>query len=561
MHMGNRLRGFAIAVAATVVAPALLFAQEKPASALKTDNAVGADEPVLMVSITNLDRLTKDVNYVTGTLGQAQAGSIFGMMANTYTNGIDRTRPIGIAVQIVDGMPAPVVLVPTANVKKLLKTFEAQTGPADEFDDGTLAVAAGPNILYIKQVGDWAFAAQARDQLSDLPADPAPWFHGMGDDFDIAIRVNVQALSPDQREQVVAQLKQGFETALAQQPNEQAEQVRQMGTQSLEQLEQVINDTETLQLGFAIQPDNKQLRFEIYMTAAAGTDLASLYAGQKPIPSKFASLVQPSAAGYFHAAGSISSDGIDQAKASLQQATGSVRAALENADQISPDDRAELEAFFERLIEIGADTISEGKSDAGGLLSLDNEELNALAGFFVSDGSKVAQLAKDLAAKIEASGDPNAPTFTFDAAEYKGVTMHYVEADVPEQEAQAREIFGESLRLTIGTGEDAVYLAMGPQAESKLKKLIDDAGKDSGDSSRPLTQGQVRLLPILEFAQSIQENDALAAMIDTLSRAGDTDAVRFQGLSIERGSVTEFTIGEGILRAIGAAVMAQQGRQ
>jgi hypothetical protein len=548
MHLGNRLRSIAIAAATLVIAP--VFA----------GTVVRAEEPVVVVSITNLDRLTKDVNYVTSAVGQAQAGSIFGMMANTYTNGVDRTRPIGVALQMVDGVPSPLVFVPTADVKKILRTFEAQLGPADELEDGVLAIAAGANILYIKQVGTWAYVAQGPDMLDGAPEDPMPWLHTMGEDFDIGVRVNVQALTPDQREMVVGQLRQGFDQALAAQPEEQAEQMRQMGAQSLEQLELVINDTETLQFGFAIQPDKKQLRAEVYMTAAPGTNLAAMYAGQQSVPSKFASLIQPTAAGYFHGAGSIGSDGIEQAKASLQQATGSIRTALENAENLSEEDRAEIEAFFERLVEIGAETIGEGKSDGGGLITLDDNQLTAITGFFVSDGAKVAQLAKDLAAKIEASGDPNAPKFTFDAADYKGVTMHYVDAKMPENEPAAQQIFGSTLRLTIGTGADAVYMGFGAQSEEQLKKLIDSASQDRGDKKRPLSQGQLRLLPILEFAQSIQGNPVLSAMIDSLRRNSDNDAMRFSGSSIERGNVTEFTLGEGILRAIGAAILAQQGR-
>ena len=154
--------------------------------------------------------------------------------------------------------------------------------------------------------------------------------------------------------------------------------------------------------------------------------MAELYEGQKAVPSKFASVIQPTAAGFFHGAGSIGPKGIEQAKASLEQATGTIRGALDNIDGLSAGDRVELEGFFDRMLEIGADTIAEGKSDAGGMLSLADQELNAVAGFFVSDGSKVADLAKELGAKIEGSGDPNAPKFTFDASEYSGVTMHFI---------------------------------------------------------------------------------------------------------------------------------------
>lgn len=555
MPWGNRMRSLLVAAAACLaVAPTQVRAQEAPAAAPAAP-AVEAGEPVLVVSIASVDRMIQDVNYVSGALGQAQGGGIFAMMAANFTNGLDRTRPIGVYLAAPFGERAAVLFLPTSNVKQFLKGLEPQLGPADEFDDGTLAIAAGTNVLYIRQQGDWAYASQTREALKGLPDDPLPWLQEMGEEYNLGVRVNVQAFTPEQRQMFLDQLRQGFEQAIAQQPAEQADQIRQMGESSLAQLEMMINDTELLQFGFAIEPQEHRLRVEVMATAASGTKLARMYAGRQPIPSKFASVIQPNAAAYVHGASSIGRDGIEQARASLQQLTASIGAMLENEESLSPADRQELESFFERLIEIGVETIGEGKSDGGALLTLENGQLNAVAGFFVSDGAKVAQLVKDVAAKVK--DDPEAPKFTFDAGNYKDVTLHYVDAAVPEDKTEARKIFGETLRLTIGTAPDAVYLALGQQSEPKLQKLIDQAASDAG-AERPLSQGKVSLLPILQFAQTVKPNEQLAAIIDKVARASDTAHVSFVTESIERGSTFELIIGEGVLRAIGAAIEAQQ---
>lgn len=559
MRIRNRLRLPALALGLIALMPALSNAQDNLRGQTQTLVTTKAElgEPVVVVSITSLERLMKDVNYVASAVGQANAGGLFQMMATTYTNGIDRSRPIGVAVFPSEQLPAATVFVPTADVKKFLRSLEAQLGPPDELDDGTLVIAAGQMLLYIKQVGDWAYFAQSDEMFDSLPSDPTPWLAGMDEAYDLGVRINVQALSPEQREMIVTQLRQGFEGVVQSQPEEQAEQMRQLGGQSIEQLALVINDTDTLQFGIAIDSQAKEIRFETMSTAVDGTDLASMYESQKPVPSKFASVIKPDAAGFFHGAGSIGAQGIEQARSSLEQATGSIRSALESVDNMTDAQREEFEAFFERMIEIGADTISEGKTDGGGLLTLDDQELNVVAGFFVSDGSKVAQLAKDLAAKVKETGSEKAPTFTFDAGNYKGVTMHYIEAEVPENEEQAQQVFGETLKITIGTAPDAVYLAMGKSSEGMLKKLIDNAGSDTG-ADRPLSQGQIRLLPILEFAQSIKADETVSAMIDTLIRTSADDSVSFTSTSIERGGEFKLSIGEGILRSIGAAIAAQQ---
>lgn len=563
MRLRNRLRFPLMAFALVAMLPALASAQDTPQIATRNAPADAADssmgEPVVVVSVTSLERLMKDINYVASAVGQANAGSIFQMMATTYTNGIDRTRPIGVAVFPSDEFPVTTVFVPTSDVKRFLRSLEAQLGPPDELDDGTLVIAAGQMLLYIRQKGDWAYFAQSDEMFDKLPEDPMPWLAGMDETYDIGVRVNVQSLTPEQRELIVSQLRQGFEAAMQGQTPEQAEQMLQFGGQSLEQLALVINDTDKLQFGFAIDQQAKEVRFETMSTAVKGTDLALMYEAQKAIPSKFSSVIKPEAAGFFHGAGSIGPQGIEQAKASLEQATGSIESALDSAEAMSEEQRAEFEAFFERMIEIGVETISEGKTDGGGLLTLSDQELNTVAGFFVSDGSKVAQLAKDLAAKIEASGAEKAPTFTFDAGDYKGVTMHYIEAEVPANNNEAQQVFGDTLKITIGTGPDAVYLAMGKSSEAMLKSLIDEADTDTV-GERPLSQGQIRLLPILEFAQSINADETVAAMIDALVRSSAADSVSFVSNSIERGAEFSLSIGEGILKSIGAAIASQQGQ-
>ena len=146
----------------SVLAPASALAQEKLQQQGGT-GALNATEPVIVVTLGSVDKLMKDVNYITSVVGQAQAGGMFTMIAGTFTQGVDTTQPIAVIVPLVDGTPQPIALVPTADVKAVLKRLEAQTGPADELDDGTLVIAVGASTVFIRQTGNWAvLAPQAR---------------------------------------------------------------------------------------------------------------------------------------------------------------------------------------------------------------------------------------------------------------------------------------------------------------------------------------------------------------------------------------------------------------
>ena len=178
-------------------------------------------------------------------------------------------------------------------------------------------------------------------------------------------------------------------------------------------------------------------------------------------------------------------------------------------------------------------------------------------GAFVADGNKAAAIVKELAAEVK--DQPRAPRFLFDQSTYNGVTMHLVEADVPASEDEARRMFGDTLRVHVGTGAETVYLAVGKGSEALMKELIDSSKSDS-TADRPVGQLRVTLLPILQYAQSIEGNDTLAAMIDALSRSPDGGVMTMVQENIPNGQEVTITMGEGMLQAIGAAARQAQQR-
>ncbi|MDB4770967.1 hypothetical protein OAG60_02720, partial [bacterium] len=169
MVFSNRLirRGFlasAMAMGLLLSAPGSWLPQ-----VTAQDSDAASKEPVLVMTLGSVNKLTQDINYVTGVAGQAQAGGMFGLLAGTFTQGLDMTRPIGMVVPMVNGMPQPLALLPTNDIKTVLKRLEAQTGPYDEEKDGTLRIIVGANVIHIQQKGDWAVMGTAKDVLALAP--------------------------------------------------------------------------------------------------------------------------------------------------------------------------------------------------------------------------------------------------------------------------------------------------------------------------------------------------------------------------------------------------------
>ena len=519
--------------------------------------ALDATEPVLVVTIGSINKLMQDVNYVTGIVGQPQAGGMFSMMASMFTRGIDTTQPIGVLVPLVNGAPQPIAVVPTKDVKQVLKGLEAQTGPADELADGTMVIALGANMVFIRQVGDWAVLAPSKELLELAPADPKALFEGMGNDYLIAFRLKMQQVPAETRGILTAQLRQGFEKAMAQQGNADAEAGREMAEATIERIERFINETDMVKFGINVDQSGKQIVMDGSFAAVPGTKLASLYAGGQAIPSQFGSVIRDDAAAFYHAAISINAEAVEESRNSVKKALSAIETAIASEDKLNDTQRAEVNAMIDRIADLGLRTVAEGRADMGALLLADEQEFQFVFGTFVADGNEAAQIVKDFAAKIE--NETDAPTFLFDQSTYKNVTMHVVEADVPESEDEAMRVFGDKLRVHIGTAPKAVYVAVGKNSEAALKEMI-DAGADTV-ANRPMSQLQVKLMPILKFAQSVKANDALAAMIDALSGSPDPGLFTVTQDSVPFGQSLHIAIGEGMLRAIGAAAQKAQMQQ
>ncbi len=537
------------------------IAQEQPQPSGETQPAGGVNstDPILVVTVASLNKLMQDVNYITGVMGQPQAGGMFTMMAGTFTQGLDTTRPIGILVPMVDGAPEPIGVIPSNNVEMMLKRLEAQTGPADRLDDGTLVVAAGPALVYIRQVGNWAVVARNPDLIDLVPADPMPLMQGLGDDYDVAFRLNIQEIPLPLREMLVEQLSQGFEQAMARQQGGDQD-VTELSQMQLDQFNRLIREADQLKFGLNINPTKRIISIDTQFTAAAGTSLARMYAGQQPIPSMFSAVLRGDAALRYHAASSISPEMIETAGTNVTALKAGLRKALADRDEVDEEVRAEIEVMLEGLIDIAVKTMQEGKIDAGVIAVADDGMFRIAGGSFVHDGKEVAAWIKQLAEKLRNVGD--APEFRFDESEYNGVTMHSVVIDIPAKEEELRRMFGAQANIKLGTGPQSFYFAIGQGSDQVMQGLIDSAGADQGDlDQRPLGQARLKLLPILRLVQSIKPNESLAAVIDSVALGGDNDYFSVVNHAIPNGQSGYVEIGEGIIKAIGAAIREAQTMQ
>ncbi len=540
---------------ALLAAPMLATAQERFVPGRPADApAMGVSQPVVIVTIGSLGELMQDVNYIAGAVGQPQAGGIFTMMATQFTQGIDMTKPIGIVVPIVDGAPEPIGMLPTADIRTVLKRVEAQTGPPDVLDDGTMVMNVGANTVFIRQVGPWAMVARSREVLDAAPADPTAVIAEMGDDYDLGIKLDVQQIPDEAREAFMAQIRQGFEQTMSRQENVTDESMKALRTQ-MDELERLFKDFSSLIVGLDLDSSGRQVVLDVAFDAVPGSELAKMYDGQAPAPSAYASVIRPDAAGYLHGASTVSPEAAERIRPALDQMLAGLRSMFASDDKLSVEDEADILAVAKRVSDFIVESNRAGKVDVGALLLADAQKLQFAAGMFVHDGNEAAAIVKDIAARVQGRGD--APKFVFDREKYGDVTLHLIEAAIPAKQDELRKIFGESVKIHVGTGPQAVYVALGDISLPLVMELIDNA-KLPKVTGEQISVANFRMAPVLQFAQSIEADDTFAAMLAAISRSDDGGQIAFETKRVDNGQATRIIVGDGVLQAIGAVVRERQ---
>ena len=230
-----------------------------------------------------------------------------------------------------------------------------------------------------------------------------------------------------------------------------------------------------------------------------------------------------------------------------------------------PDDetRTAVKAALADFMDAFQATMESGQMDGGAALLLSANKLTLVAGAQIKEPGKFESGLKKLAELAEKEPDFNG--VQWNAANHEGVNFHTLSVPVPEDEAEARKMFGEKVDVAIGIGSEAVYVAVGQENLDAVNKAI-DASKAEPNKEVPPFEFSASLGQFMEFAAANAKDEdkpMVQAIADMLKNdAQGRDHVRASSTLIENGQKFRFEAEEGVLRAIGkAAMMAQQKAQ
>jgi hypothetical protein len=538
----NRLAKLALAPA---IAVALLVA---PIAAAVAQTL----KPVAVVSVASVEENLADVGYVTRIAGQEDVGKTAMLFGNALTAGIDKKRPIGMYVVPAAGDFHAVAFVPVSNLKLLLEVHKEQVGEPEDVGGNILKIGTD-RTAYVKEVGGWAFVAEGKEHLSNLPQDPAALLGDLPKNYNVAGRVLMQNIPEELRRLAIDEMKLGMERFFDAQPARPGldrEQTEKLAKTYIDQIEKFLSEADEITFGVGIDANGKKTFVDVSVAAREGTDLARQMAQQNGIKSQFAGFLLPEASVTLNLASTLAESDIAQVQEVMKAAREQSSKQIDDDPNLPAEKREAAKKVVGQLIDVVEQTLSAGKVDGGAALVLLPKSISFVAGGYVADGAAMEKAIKDLVDL--GKNDPNFPEVKFNVGTHGGVALHSLSHAIPETEAEARELLGENLEVTIGTGKNSFFVSVGKDSEALLKKVIDKNAAEASKTVPPM-QLNVSLLPILKYYSSVDDNPLVAGLVATLEQEGN-DKLIITSTAGPRSTTTRIEIQEGLVRVIGDAV-------
>jgi hypothetical protein len=517
------------------------------------------ETPVAIVSIAPLDRMIKDAKYLIRACNVPEFGGVATTMASYYTQGLDQNKPLGVAISLDGQMPVGMVFLPLSDREKFFETLAGIGIEPDDLGDGLFEIDANGQTLYAKDAGGWLYIAQSEEALSSVPANPAALLGELPKNYNIAIKANIQSLPPDLRDMAASQMKIGFDNTLNEQSGQTDEEIeiaRKAGEAQIAQIEELMRDTDQLILGFGIDSMGQKIYLDGAGKFLPDTKLAKQSDAMASLTSDYTAFKLAGSSANFRATSQITTEADKEvAKQNVRNSMQQAEKSLDDAN-ISDDSKALLVDLMSTLEKLLSDTIDEGTFDGASSLSVADSSLRVLVGGRIADGRALETELQKLVKGLPAS--QFTPTAEFGYETYKGITLHRLSVPVKIADPNARKVFGDELKVTIGTADKAFFVALDPTGDGSLKSAIDNMASAKAVKASPFN-GVIQFAPLLEFAQAIMPNPILDTAVDAMKDYADLDKVQVMATAIPRGGVYRLSIDEGVLRAGGTTAKLGAG--
>ncbi len=504
-----------------------------------------AAETIAVISLKPSEQLLSDVDYLLSASGMQGLGQFFMPQVKAYFQNVNGKQPIGVVVTIDQTEIKPLGFLPVTNLDALLSQVEGQLGEPIDAGDGVRELQ-GPQPMFVKEQSGWAFFAQTKDSLNDLPEDPTKLLDGLDKQYDIGIRAYIKNVPEPYKQMAISQIRQGLENGRAGADDATAGQM----ADAVDQLRQVIQETDTLTVGWQISPAQQSTHFEMVLKVKPGTKMAKHLDAGRDTKTRYGGFLAKDAAIRANMASVLMPDQVDEAVRSVDQFERSTIAQIDKDGNLDDSTRTAATELVRTFFKIVRSTVKTGNFDSCASVILEPKAFTLIAASHVSSGSEVESAVKQLVAMAENEPEFSFSSVEFNAAEHAGVRFHTLAVPIPEDE-YLRKVLGDTLDICVGVAESSAYLALGTDGLDYLKQSIDDSA--SGPQAIEPFHLEISLLSVLKFAQSVEANPMVDALVQIVASADGKDHIRIR-TAVEGDSVLyRFELEAGVLKLLGQA--------
>ena len=546
----------ALALVLGVASPGPIVAQDTSSEELKT---------VLTVSVAGYDGVMKSVDALAKAAGVPEMTMLPKMMLGgpAGPGGLDGSKPLGLILQ-TDGRQFPaMVFAPITDAEEFLKFLKGFVKDIPEPDaDGVYEVEAAGRSVFIQQKDGWAFAVVEQAQLANTPADPATLLGGMAEEYAVAIRAQVGNIPKELRDSAMQMMQFAASAGSQRNEDETDEQYalrQKMTQQSLEGVKKLVEEMDSLTIGLGVDATDGAIHLDTALTAIEGTSLADDMADTAGLKSAFTGFFSPNAALTFRVTGKLSETDVNQMLQILEVAKSQGKEAIESEGLGEAQTRQALEIGAE-LLAVAEETINGRSIDGGMSLVAGDNGIALIGGGHVAGGAKLEEIFKKVVEQAKKE-EPDIDQFLkMNAAQHEGVRFHTlaVPAALVFEDGVPPAYADSDIKITVGFGDSAVYMAHGPDPVALLKAAIDRsaAAPDAAVVPAQFALSARAIGSLLEIIGASEEADIPPELIAVLKQAGDQDHVLISAEGIPNGMKTSVRVEGGVLKVIGAAAKA-----
>lgn len=520
----------------------------------------GADnKPVFVAAFSGYAELKRDLEYIGGLSGNPDMAKGLEGLLSLFTQGqglagLDQSRPWGAAVSITsDGSQFPAMaFLPVTDLKQLLDALAGPLGEADDVGDDVFEIRKSGNALFITQKGKWAYIAQQKGVLDDLPSDPLKQLRGLDKQYDLAVSIFVQSIPQALRDMAVDLIKQGAEARLQANADddEQNELQARLARSQMEKIGKAINELDQITVGLNIDRKESRTYLDIAVTAVEGSEVAKQLASEGKVErSKFAAVLRPDALFSLHLNSPVSDEDEEKTEELLKSLNTQLMSEIDDEDDLDDEQKEKSKELVGKLLEIVEETLEEKGRINAGLTVVGTGPLNVALGALVSDAKELEDVIKQFVTM--AAEDADLPKPKWNSDKYKGHRFHSVSVPVPDSDddnaEKVKQLIGDPVKVALAFGEDTFYLALGDDGVDTIKELIDKSAETPEDLP-PMT-ATVALAQVLKFAAA--QGDQNAAMMAQGLQPGK-DRIKFTQETIDNGVRFRIEAEEGINKLLGS---------